>query len=129
MCFGRTAIERLPPPNRVGSERDDVRVLIAIVIACSVAVPCHADDATPRRTGARIGWTLAGVGIGFGAGTWIGFSKFDQATYAERKITTTAVSCAAAGGVIAFLLTRHRGRPAPNAATSSSTTPSAPIRR
>jgi hypothetical protein len=89
--------------------RKTVRVIIAMLIVCSIAVPSSADD-KPRSAGARVGWTLAGVGIGFGVGTYIGFQKFDQATYAERKITTTAVSFATAGGLIAFLLTRNKGQ-------------------
>jgi len=105
-----------------------VRVIVATLVALSFAVPGYAQARQPRSTGAHVGWTLAGVGIGFGVGTWIGFGKFDQATYAERKITTTAVSCAAAGGVIAFLLTRHRDRDH-TTATNKSTSPSAPIRR
>lgn len=105
-----------------------MRVIIATLVVCSLAVPCSAQAQQPGSTSARVGWTLAGVGIGFGVGTWIGFSKFDQATYAERKITTTAVSCAAAGGVIAFLLTRHRDRHQ-TTATSRPTTRSGPSRR
>ena len=105
-----------------------MRVIVATLVVFSLAVPCSAQAQQPGSTTARVGWTLAGVGIGFGVGTWIGFSKFDQATYAERKITTTAVSCAAAGGVIAFLLTRHRGRHL-TTAQSRTTKPSAPIRR
>jgi hypothetical protein len=85
-----------------------MRVILAMLIVCSIAVQSFADD-KPRSTGARVGWTLAGAGMGFGLGMYVGFQKFDQATYAERKITTTAVSFAAAGGLIAFLLTRNKG--------------------
>ena len=71
-----------------------MRVIVATLAVLSLAVPRYAHAQQPGSTTARVGWTLAGVGIGFGVGTWIGFSKFDQATYAERKITTTAVGCA-----------------------------------
>ena len=84
-----------------------MRTLVAVILACSIAVPSYAQSGQPRSTGKRVGWTLAGVGIGFGVGTYVGFSRFDQATYAERKITTTAIGFAAAGGLIAFLLTRN----------------------
>jgi hypothetical protein len=115
-------------PSEGNDGGNNVRVIIATLVSLSLAVPCAAQTQQPRSTSASVGWTLAGVGIGFGVGTWIGFSKFDQATYAERKNTTTAVSCASAGGVIAFLLTRHRGRHQ-TAATRRPTTPSAPNRR
>ena len=84
-----------------------MRVLVAVILACCIAAPSYAQSGQPRSTGTRVAWTFAGVGIGFGVGTYVGFSKFDQATYAERKITTTAIGFAAAGGIIAFLLTRN----------------------
>jgi peptidoglycan/LPS O-acetylase OafA/YrhL len=92
-----------------------MRVIVAMLLVCSLAVPSFADSGQPRSTGARVGWTLAGVGIGFGAGMYVGFQKFDQATYSERKITATAISFAAAGGLIAFLLTRNRTERQPSA--------------
>jgi len=88
-----------------------MRALIASVVALACAAPSYAQSGQPRSTRSRVGWTLAGIGIGFGAGLYVGFNKFDQATYAERKITTTAIAGAAAGGVIAFLLARNKSKP------------------
>ena len=87
-----------------------MRALIAVVVALACAAPSYAQSGQPRSTRSRVGWALAGIGIGFGAGLYVGFNKFDQATYAERKITTTAIAGAAAGGVIAFLLTRDKSK-------------------
>ena len=91
-----------------------IRAAMTLLLVCALAAPAVAQGAgtkpPERHTRTRIAWTLGGIGIGFGAGTYVGFKKFDQATYAERKIWTTAITCAAAGGVIAFLLTRGRDK-------------------
>jgi len=56
----------------------------------------------------RAVWTAIGAGIGFGGGLLIGLQAFDDAVYAERKIWTTALVGAAAGGVAGNLLSRPR---------------------
>ena len=43
---------------------------------------------------------------GFAAGLFIGLSKFDDAVNSERKVTTTALIGAAAGGVGGYFLGR-----------------------
>lgn len=91
-----------------------LRQLIAIallaLLVSSTAV--HADDATPaaRGRGFKPVWTAIGAGAGFGLGVWIGFRKFDDATYSERKIWTTAIVSAAVGGVLGFLVDRRQAR-------------------
>jgi len=58
--------------------------------------------------------TPAGAAGGFAAGLFIGLSKFDDAVYSERKVTTTALIGAAGGGVGGYFLGRaldkHRDR-------------------
>lgn len=54
------------------------------------------------------GWTAVGAGAGFGLGLYLGFAAFDQATFAERKITTTTVVGAAAGALGGYLIGRLR---------------------
>ena len=88
---------------------------IAVALAAVLALPTQAlaqsraDAPAPPRAGspaARVAWTLIGGGIGFGAGLLLGFSKFDDATYAERKIMTTALIGAAIGGVAGAVLSK-----------------------
>ena len=56
-----------------------------------------------RHTAAWVGgMTAAGLGAGF----LIGFRAFDHATYAERKIGTTALVGAGAGGSAGYALSR-----------------------
>jgi hypothetical protein len=56
-----------------------------------------------RHTAAWVGgMTAAGVGAGF----LIGLQAFDDATYANRKITTTALAGAGAGAAVGYALSR-----------------------
>src|SRR6185295_10790837 len=50
--------------------------------------------------------TLSGVGGGFLGGMFVGFAKFDQATYAERKIWTTTLIGGGAGAVGGYFIGR-----------------------
>ena len=95
-----------------------------LVITLLAAVPAAADTdrdrGQTRDTGAassstrkRVIWTVVGAGAGFAAGVYLGFAKFDDATYAERKIWTTSIVGAAAGGVAGALLSRNTGRAVP----------------
>jgi len=68
-------------------------------------------------------WTAIGAGAGFAAGVFIGLNKFDDAVYADRKIWTTAIIGAAAGGVAGALLSRNVGRETPVKATRSTDVP------
>jgi hypothetical protein len=83
------------------------------------AVPVRADTGSPAtatRTTAnsssskRVIWTLVGIGAGFGAGLFIGLHAFDDAINSDRKVWTSAIVGAAAGGVAAGLLSRNVGR-------------------
>jgi len=98
-------------------------VLLVILLAGSSA---HADDgsAQPQRSFKPV-WTIVGAGAGFGLGVWAGLTKFDDAIDSDRKVWTTAIVSAAAGGVLGFLIDRHRARrPAPAAAPPTAITPS-----
>ena len=99
----------------------------AVLIAFLAAAPATADTrradaktsdhATKSRrstsTGKRVLWTVVGAGAGFAAGVYLGFNKFDDATYSDRKIWTTALVGAAAGGVAGALLSRNATRQVP----------------
>ncbi len=57
-------------------------------------------------TGKRVVWTLIGAGAGFGAGVLFGLNKFDDAINSDRKVWTSALVGAAAGGVTGALIGR-----------------------
>ena len=78
------------------------RSIVAVLIVLMTASSAQASG--------RTGWTIVGAGAGFGAGTWVGFAKFDDAVYAERKIWTCAIVGAAAGGVGGYLIGRAQDR-------------------
>lgn len=60
----------------------------------------------------RVAWTVVGAAAGFGAGAWFGLHKFDDAINSDRKVWTSAIVGAVAGGVADGLLSRNIG-PAP----------------
>jgi len=64
----------------------------------------------PNSTTKRVAWTLVGIGAGFAAGVFIGLSAFDDAINSDRKVWTSAIVGAAAGGLTAGLISRNAGR-------------------
>ena len=69
-------------------------------------------------------WTIAGAGGGFGAGLWIGLTKFDDAINSDRRVWTSAAVGAAVGAVGGYLLGRARaGR------SRSNPSPTIPVSR
>ena len=102
--------------------RQPIAIALLALLISSTAV--HADDATAaaRDRGFKPVWTAIGAGAGFGLGVWVGFRKFDDAIYSERKIWTTAIVSAAIGGVLGFLVDRRQAR-----SSSPSLTAPAPI--
>ena len=65
----------------------------------------------PSHGGRAALWTSAGAGAGFGIGLWAGLTTFDDAINSDRKVWTSAIVGAAAGGTLAYLLTHARRRP------------------
>ena len=109
-----------------------LRTLCSVLVITMLATPAFADTgrepekstatkAPSSATCKRVIWTVVGAGAGFAAGVYLGFAKFDDATYAERKIWTTAIVGAAAGGVAGGLLSRTAGPRAPTSDASRST--------
>jgi hypothetical protein len=70
---------------------------------------------SPRQTKAV--WTIVGAAVGAGVGMWAGFRAFDQATYAERKITTATIAGGAIGGVVGWTIGWGRSRSATHPVT------------
>ena len=53
-----------------------------------------------------------GIGAGFGVGVWAGLTAFDDSVNSDRKVWTSAIVAAAAGGVLGYLVDRHRAKTA-----------------
>jgi hypothetical protein len=97
----------------------------ALLIALLAAAPAAAEPeraperarseqaARSRSTTKRVLWTVVGAGAGFAAGVFIGLNKFDDALYSDRKVWTSAIVGAAAGGVAGALLSRNTTRSVP----------------
>jgi hypothetical protein len=101
-----------------------VYVLIALFFAPSLA---HAQSA-PSRSRHAPAWIAVGVGTGFGLGLWSGLAAFDDSINSDRKVWTTAVVSAAAGGALAYLLTRNKKqRPTFAAGAATAGKPVAPF--
>jgi hypothetical protein len=65
---------------------------------------------TRHRSRNKAGWIIGMGAAGFGLGFAIGFRAFDDATYAERKITATALAGAGAGALAGYAISRGGGR-------------------
>jgi len=92
-------------------------VFAAFLIGLLASAPVRADSrreqsaAVPGSgSGKRIAWTIVGAAAGFGAGLFLGLNQFDDAINSDRKVWTTALVGAAAGGIAGGLLSRSVGR-------------------
>ena len=107
--------------------------LIALLL-CHTPLLADAGErssASPARASSRtkrVVWTLVGIGAGFGAGVFLGLHAFDDAINSDRKVWTTAIVGAAAGGLAAGLLSRNVGR-APGLKTTGASRPATDLRR
>lgn len=110
---------QVPRSRRSVSRRCGMRRLIPMTLLVVLLVP-YAAAASPaegaaephRSAKGRVIGTLAGIGGGFLLGLIAGFAWFDDATYSDRKVTTTVVLFSAAGGVGGYLIGSaidHRG--------------------
>ena len=111
-------------PHIGGSEHVPQSVCLVLVgltlshVAVSADTPGPPPSTSQARTGSstkRVVWTLVGIGAGFGAGLLIGLNAFDDAINSDRKVWTSALVGAAAGGLAGGLLSKNVGR-APSAA-------------
>jgi hypothetical protein len=83
--------------------RTGLTVLFLLVLGVTAA---HAQPASPAHKSHVVVWTAVGAGAGFGLGMFVGLNAFDDAVNSDRKLWTTAALTAAAGGTIAWLLSR-----------------------
>ena len=106
---------------------------LAAVLLCHTPLLADAGDrssAAPARASSRtkrVVWTLVGIGAGFGAGVFLGLHAFDDAINSDRKVWTSAIVGAAAGGLAAGLLSRNVGR-APGVKTTGAIRPVTDVR-
>ena len=85
---------------------------LAIVLLVWSALSATAQAQPARSIGGRTAlWTSVGAGAGFGIGLWAGLTAYDDAINSDRKVWTSAIVGAAAGGTLAYLLTRARRKP------------------
>ena len=95
-------------------------------VSADIGGAARATRATSSSSTKRVAWTLVGIGAGFGAGLFIGLSAFDDAVNSDRKVWTSAIVGAAAGGLAGGLLSRNVGR-APQVRTSATNALKAPV--
>ena len=83
------------------------------LLLCHVPLSADTSGPSPKPSNTkRVVWTLVGIGAGFGAGLFLGLNAFDDATNSDRKVWTSALVGAAAGGLAGNLLSRNGGRSA-----------------
>jgi hypothetical protein len=96
-------------------------MLVTLVAAAPVAADSsRTESASTAQTGSggkRVLWTVVGAAAGFGAGVFLGLAKFDDAINSDRKVWTTALLSAAAGGIAGNLLSRDVGPASPKRLT------------
>ena len=91
------------------------RLIGGLLVASLLVAPLAADDGrnqNPSRKGSggkRAAWIAVGAAAGFAAGLFIGLNAYDDATDSDRKVWTTALVMAAAGGVAGGLLSKSVG--------------------
>ena len=84
---------------------------LAGLLLCHVPVSADTSGPSPSPSNTkRIVWTLVGIGAGFGAGLFLGLNAFDDSINSDRKVWTSALVGAAAGGLAGNLLSRNGGR-------------------
>jgi hypothetical protein len=90
-----------------------LRLAIVLLVWSALSAPAQAQPA-PSIGGRTALWTSVGAGAGFGIGLWAGLTAYDDAINSDRKVWTSAIVGAAAGGTLAYLLTRGRRHPSPS---------------
>lgn len=88
------------------------RVLGTLVVAAFfLGAGAPGVHAQTRSGGKTALWTVVGAGAGFGLGLYLGLNAFDDATNSDRKVWTSAIVGAAAGGTLGYLIGRQQRQP------------------
>lgn len=82
----------------------------ALLVGLTVFVASAAPVEARSRAGRTGLWTAVAAGAGFAAGMFVGLTVFDDAINSDRKVWTTAVAGAAAGGALGYFLSRGRAK-------------------
>ncbi|MBA2259829.1 MAG: hypothetical protein H0W18_13110 [Acidobacteria bacterium] len=96
------------------AKRTVLPVVLGVLLAFAPAAveaqgPVGGSPVRKSSTAKRVTWTVIGAAAGFGLGAWFGLHKFDDAINSDRKVWTSALLGAAAGGVAGGLLSRNIG--------------------
>ena len=87
-----------------------LKLAIVLLVWSALSGPALAQQ--PSGNGGRTAlWTSGGAGAGFGLGLFAGLTAFDDAINSDRKVWTSAIVGAAAGGTLGYLITRARATP------------------
>lgn len=83
---------------------------VAALFLCNSAFAQQSAGTTAESHKNRTIFTIVGLGGGFAAGLFGGLAAFDDARYAESKVTLTAILGAAGGGVGGYFIGRALDR-------------------
>jgi len=90
-----------------------LKLAIVLLVWSALSGPALAQQ--PSGNGSRTAlWTSVGAGTGFGLGLFAGLTACDDAINSDRKVWTSAIVGAAAGGTLGYLITRTRHHPSPS---------------
>jgi hypothetical protein len=90
------------------------RLLSGFIVTTILLAGASPTYAKPRSSGRTALWTIVGAGAGFGLGLFLGLNAFDDAVNSDRKVWTSAIAGAAAGGTLGYLVGRaQRGASTP----------------
>jgi hypothetical protein len=87
-------------------------ILVSVFAEGAAFAQTTSQSARRASTTKRVVWTIVGAGAGFGAGLFLGLNKFDDSINSDRKVWTSAIVGAAAGGLAGGLLSANRKREA-----------------
>jgi Na+/H+ antiporter NhaA len=90
-----------------------LKLALVLLVWSALSGPALAQQ--PSGNGGRtVLWNTVGAGAGFGLGLFAGLTAFDDAIDSDRKVWTSAIVGAAAGGTLGYLITRARRRSSPS---------------
>jgi hypothetical protein len=83
-------------------------IIVVVALALLSSNQAAAQPASHAPENHVAAWRALGAGGGLGVGLWAGLTAFDDSINSDRKVWTTAIVSAAAGGVLGYVVGRHR---------------------
>ena len=83
-------------------------VLALTLLIEGIPAASHCENAEPVKKKGRLWLIPVLAGAGFAAGTYVGFSAFDEAINSDQKIWTTAAIFSVGGGIAGWLIGRPK---------------------